>query len=96
MSKFAEVSAALERLPEALREGIAEILETHLHGDLHPETALNDVQVADLRARLANPGPLASDAEVEDSFKRFSACPHLRRRWELEALAIPRRRAKLA
>jgi hypothetical protein len=73
MSKFVQVSAALERLPEARREEIADILETLFHGDLHPETTLNDEQIADLRERLANPGPLASDIEVEDFFKRFSA-----------------------
>lgn len=73
MSKFAQVSAALEKLPETRREEIAEILETLFHGDLHPETALNDEQIADLRARLADPGPLATDAEVEDFFKRFAA-----------------------
>lgn len=73
MDKFAQVSAALEKLPEARREEIAAILETLFHGDLHPETALNDEQIADLRARLADPGPLASDAEVADFFKRFAA-----------------------
>lgn len=73
MSKFAQVAAALERLPEARREEIAEILETLFHCDLHPETALNDEQIADLRDRLASPGPLASDAEVADFFARFAA-----------------------
>lgn len=73
MSKFAQVSAALEKLPEARREEIAEILETLFHGDIHPETALNDEQIADLRARLASPGPLATDGDVEEFFKRFSA-----------------------
>ncbi len=72
MGKFAPVSAALEKLSEARRGEIAAILETLFHGDLHPETALNDDQVADLRARLANPGPLASEAE-EAFFKRISA-----------------------
>lgn len=73
MGKFAKVSAALEKLPEARREEIADILETLFHGDLHPETALSDSQIADLRERLANPGPLASDAEVEAFFNRLSA-----------------------
>lgn len=73
MGKFARVSAALEKLPDARREEIADILETLFHGDLHPETALTDEQIADLRERLANPGPLASEGEVEDFFKRFAA-----------------------
>ncbi len=73
MGRFAQISAALGKLPEARREEIAAIIETLFHGDLHPETALNDTQIADLRERLANPGPLASDADVEDFFNRLSA-----------------------
>lgn len=73
MAKFAQISAALEKLPAARREEIAEIIETLFHGDLHPETALSDDQIADLRTRLANPGPLASDIDVEDFFNRLSA-----------------------
>ena len=73
MAKFERITAALEALPEARREEIAEILETLFHGDLHPETRLNDDQIADLRERLADPGPMASDTEVEAFFERFSA-----------------------
>lgn len=73
MGKFAQVSAALERLPEWRREEIAAIIETLFHGDLHPETTLNDEQIADLRKRLANPGPLASDADVDAFFNRLTA-----------------------
>lgn len=73
VTKFERITAALEALPEARREEIAQILETLFHGDLHPETRLNDEQVADLRARLADPGPMASDEEVEAFFERFSA-----------------------
>jgi hypothetical protein len=72
MSKFERVSAALEKLPEARREQIAEILETLFHGDLHPETALTVEQIADLRERLTDPGPMASEEDVEAFFKRFS------------------------
>ncbi|MDZ4738654.1 MAG: hypothetical protein SGJ03_01980 [Alphaproteobacteria bacterium] len=71
MGKFDQVTSALEALPEARREEIATILETLFHGDLHPESALNDEQIADLRSRLANPGPIASDDEVEAFFARF-------------------------
>lgn len=73
MGKFDRVTAALEALPEKRREEIAEIIETLFHGDLHPETALSDDQLADLRSRLADPGPVASDDEVEAFFSRFSA-----------------------
>jgi hypothetical protein len=74
MTKFERITAALQALPEARREEIAEILETLFLGDLHAEqTALSEEQVADLEARLANPGPIASDAEVEGFFRRFSA-----------------------
>ena len=71
MGKFDQVTSALEALPEARREEIATILETLFHGDLHPESALNDEQIADLRSRLANPGSIASDDEVEAFFARF-------------------------
>jgi hypothetical protein len=73
MGKFDRITAALEALPEARREEIAEIIETLFHGDLHPETALTDEQLADLRTRLADPGPIASDKEVEAFFERLSA-----------------------
>jgi hypothetical protein len=73
MGKFDRITAALEALPEARREEIAEIIETLFHGDLHPETALTDEQLADLRVRLADPGPIASDEEVEAFFERLSA-----------------------
>lgn len=73
MGKFERISAALEKLPEARREEIAEILEGLFYGDLHPETELTAEQIADLRMRLADPGPLASEEEVEDFFKRYSA-----------------------
>jgi len=73
MTKFERVTAALEALPEARREEIAEILETLFHGDLHPERMLTDAQIADLRERLRDPGPIASDEEVDAFFERFSA-----------------------
>jgi len=73
MGKFDKVTAALEALPEERREEIADIIETLFHGDLHPETALNDEQLADLRQRLSDPGPIASDEEVEAFFARMSA-----------------------
>ena len=71
MGKFDQVTSALEALPEARREEIATILETLFHGDLHPESALSSEQIEDLRSRLANPGPIASDEEVEAFFERF-------------------------
>lgn len=73
MGKFERVAAALEALPQARREEIAAIIETLFHGDLHPETILSDDQIADLRARLRDPGPIASDDEVDAFFKQFSA-----------------------
>ncbi|MCR6645733.1 MAG: hypothetical protein NVV62_15070 [Terricaulis sp.] len=73
MTKFERITAALEALPEARREEIADILETLFFGDLHPETSLSPEQVADLEKRLANPGPIASETEVEAFFRRFSA-----------------------
>lgn len=62
MGKFTQVTSAFEALPEARREEIAAIIEALFHGDLHPESALSDEQIADLRTRLANPGPIATDA----------------------------------
>ncbi len=71
MGKFGQITAALKALPEARREEIAVIFETLFHGDLHPESALTNEQVEDFRARMANPGPIASEAEVEAFFSRF-------------------------
>ena len=73
MGKFEQVASALEALPEARREEIAAIIETLFHGDLHPDSTLTDDQIADLRKRLANPGPIATDEEVEAFFARFKA-----------------------
>jgi hypothetical protein len=73
MGKFEQVAAALEALPEERREEIAGIIETLFHGDLHPESALSDTQIADLERRLADPGPIASDDEIDAFFARFKA-----------------------
>ena len=73
MGEFDQITAALEALPEARREEIAAIMKTLFHGDLHSESALTDDQIADLTARLSNPGPMATDAEVETFFARFKA-----------------------
>jgi hypothetical protein len=49
-------------------------MEALFHGDLHPsETALNDEQLADLERRLKNPGPVATEAEVDAFFARLTA-----------------------
>lgn len=58
MGEFDQVAAALEASPEARRE----------------EIALSDAQIADLQARLADPGPIATDEQVEAFFARFKAC----------------------
>lgn len=71
MGKLSRVTAALEALPEARREEIAAIIETLFHGDFHPENALSDEQLAELKARMENPGPFAPDEEVEAFFARF-------------------------
>lgn len=73
MGKFERIAAALEALPEARREEIADIIETLFHGDLHPETELTDEQLADLRLRLRDPGPFASDQDVDAFFERLSS-----------------------
>ncbi|MGD9966684.1 MAG: hypothetical protein AB7T59_09205 [Hyphomonadaceae bacterium] len=73
MSKFGQITSALKALPEKRREEIATIIETLFHGDLHPESTLNNDQIEDLKARLADPGAMASEAEVEAFFTRFRA-----------------------
>lgn len=73
MTKFERITAALEGLSEARKAEIADIMETLFHGDLHPETALNDEQLADLERRLKDPGPIATDEEVEAFFARLTA-----------------------
>jgi len=73
MGKFEQIASALEALPEARREEIADVLETLFHGDLHPGRALSDEQLQDLAQRVADPGPLATEADVEAFFSRFRA-----------------------
>ncbi len=73
MGKLDQITAALEALPESRREEIATILETLFHGDLHPESALNDEQIMDLTARVVDPGPMATAAQVEAFFSRFKS-----------------------
>ena len=74
MGKFDRIVAALEALPEARREEIASTLEAMFFGDIHAEDyVLSDAQIADLTERVRNPGPIATDREVEDFFSKFEA-----------------------
>ena len=73
MTKYEQVSAALDALPATRREEIAEIIDTLFHADLHPERTLSDEQLAALQRRVANPGSVATDEEVEAFFARFNA-----------------------
>jgi nicotinate-nucleotide pyrophosphorylase len=74
MGKFDRVFAALEALPEPRREEIAALLEDLFYGDIHAEDyALSEAQIADLRERARNPGPVATDQEVQDFFAKFGA-----------------------
>jgi len=75
MTKFERITAALEALPEARREEIAEIIETLFFGDLHPSGSLSSEQLADLDRRLQNPGPIASEARVAAVLARFTGDP---------------------
>lgn len=75
MTKFERITAALEALPEARREEIAEIIETLFFGDLHPESSLSPEQLADLDRRLQNPGSLASPERVAAVLARFTGDP---------------------
>ena len=69
MGQFERIIAALSALPAERREDIAAILEDLFHGDIHAaHYALNDEQIADLRRRVADPGPIASDEEVRSFF----------------------------
>ena len=75
MTKFERITAALEALPEARREEIADIIEALFFGDLHPETGLSAEQLADLDRRIQSPGPLASEARVAEVLARFTGEP---------------------
>lgn len=73
MGKLERIIAALEALPSARRDEIADIIEALFHADLNPGAKLDDEQIAELRRRVANPGPMASDDDVDAFFARFSA-----------------------
>ncbi len=71
MTKFERIAAALEALPEARKEEIAEIMGRLFYGDLHPDTKLTPEQIADLQARMKNPGPFASADRVAKILGKF-------------------------
>jgi hypothetical protein len=48
-------------------------MEDLFYADFHPESRLTDTQAAEVEARLADPGPLATTAEVEAFFARLTA-----------------------
>lgn len=74
MGKFERIFSALEALPENRREEIAAILEDLFCGDVHPrEYALSDAQIADLRERVRDPGPIASEQEAKAFIAEFGA-----------------------
>jgi hypothetical protein len=74
MGKFDRIIAALEALPEQRREEIAALLENLFYGDIHSgEYALSDAQIADLRERVRDPGPVATEQEAKAFFAEFGA-----------------------
>lgn len=73
MGKLERIIAALEALPAARRDEIADIIGALFHADLSTSANLDDEQIAELRHRVANPGPMATDDDVDAFFARFSA-----------------------
>jgi hypothetical protein len=74
MGKFDRIVAALEALPEKRREEIAGLLENLFYGDIHGEDyTLSEAQIADLRERVRDPSPVATDDEVSAFFAKFGA-----------------------
>lgn len=58
-------------MPEARREEIASILETLFYGEMHSSTGRDDRQLENLRRRVENPGPIATDEQTDAFFARF-------------------------
>jgi hypothetical protein len=68
MGRFASLAAEVNLLPASEQDEIAEILSNLLHGDPNHGFKLSDKEVAELEAMVANPGPLADEAQVKAFF----------------------------
>jgi hypothetical protein len=68
-----ETAAELRRIAEDSGESVEALAQRLLAEAAHYPSALSDEQLADLEERLRNPGPMASDEEVEAFFSRFKA-----------------------
>jgi predicted transcriptional regulator len=68
-----DTAAGLRRMAEDSGETVEQLAQRLLADAAQYSSQLSDEQLADLEERLKNPGPLATDEEVEAFFSRFKA-----------------------
>jgi predicted transcriptional regulator len=68
-----ETVAELRRIASETGESVEALAKRLLEDATTYPSQLSDAQLADLRERLKNPGPLATAEEVEAFFSRFRA-----------------------
>ena len=66
-----EVIERVKRLPPDEQERLAQLLLFEMGQDAG-DTLLSDEQWAEIRRRMEKPAKFASDAEVEDFFRKYS------------------------
>lgn len=72
MGRWERITARIEAMDEAQREAVLEEMEELLDERAASESDLTDEQVVELERRLADPGEIADDAEVEAFFARYA------------------------
>ena len=68
-----KTAAELRRLADENGETVEAAAERVIRAATHTESLLSPEQVEELRRRAADPGPIATDEEVEAFFSRFDA-----------------------
>ena len=72
MGRWERITARIEAMDEAQREAVLEEMEELLDERAASESDLTDEQVVELERRLADPGEIADNAEVEAFFARYA------------------------
>lgn len=66
-----DTAAELRRMASETGESVENLAQRLLEEAAQSTSQLSEDQIEDLRERLKNPGPMASDEEVEIFFARF-------------------------
>lgn len=72
MGKLEKIVADIKALPASIQEETIEAVEALIAERQRPASALSEVQIAELKRRLADPGPDLTDAEVDQLFEELT------------------------